>query len=337
MIRMQLLFLCPVIGAMIGTVTNAGATEPLKEKPIVIAHRGASGYTVEHTEAAKAMAFAQGSDFIEQDVVLSKDKQFVVTHDITMEETTDVEQKYPGRHRADGRFYFADFDWDEIQLLTMHERTRRGSESPALEKRFPGSAGQRLLRLEDEIRLIQGWNETTGKSVGLYIELKGPAFHKKQFEFSMGEHLLALLASLNVQPKSIPCFIQCFEPDELKDLHDRLHCQFPLIQLLGRPISSEDVAEIAKYAKGIGPSLELIVKRQEQGKYQSSGLVEAAQAAGLLVHPYTVRKHQQPSWSESLDATHTMMINELKVDGFFTDYPDLGRIAIDQSHTPIAD
>ncbi|MFY7874805.1 MAG: glycerophosphodiester phosphodiesterase family protein, partial [Pirellula sp.] len=167
--------------------------------PVVIAHRGASGYTVEHTEAAKAMAFAQGADFLEQDVVLSKDKQFIVTHDITMEETTNVEQVFPDRHREDGSYYFADFHWNEISQLTMHERTRRGSESPALEKRFPGSAGQRILRLEDEIRLVRGWNETTGKSVGLYIELKGPSFHKKEFGSNMGEWLLELLAKLKVQ------------------------------------------------------------------------------------------------------------------------------------------
>jgi glycerophosphoryl diester phosphodiesterase len=297
--------------------------------PVVIAHRGASGYTVEHTEAAKAMAFAQGADFLEQDVVLSKDKQFIVTHDITMEETTNVEQMFPDRHRADASFYFADFDWNEISQLTMHERTRRGSESPALEKRFPGSAGQRVLRLEDEIRLVRGWNETTGKSVGLYIELKGPSFHKKEFGSNMGEWLLALLAKLEVQPDANRCYIQCFEMQELQDLHDRLDCKFPLSQLLGRPTSAEDVSKIAKYAKGIGPSLDLLMKRNDRGEIESTGLVEAAHAAGLMVHPYTVRKHQQPRWSDSLDVTHSMIVHELKVDGFFTDYPDLGRNAAD--------
>ena len=310
MFLLQLMFVCQVVGSGIPT-------------PVVIAHRGASGYAVEHTEAAKAMAFAQGADFIEQDVVLSKDKQFVVTHDTTMEETTDVEQRFPDRHRADGKFYIADFDWSEISQLMMHERSRRGSDSPALEQRFPGSAGQRILRLEDEIRLIRGWNQTTGKSVGLYIELKGPSFHKKEFGFSMGEQLLVLLAKLEVQPDAKLCYIQCFEPEELKDLHNRLECKFPLVQLLGSPTSTEDVLEIAKYAVGIGPSLELIAKRNGSVA-QSTGLVEAAHAAGLVVHPYTVRKHHQPRWSESLEATHSMIVRELKVDGFFTDYPDLG-------------
>ena len=129
-------------------------------QPVIIAHRGASGYAVEHTEAAKAMAHAQGADYIEQDVVLSKDGQFVVSHDITMEETTDVELRFKDRARKDGHYYFADFAWNEIQQLAMHERTRKGSDAPSMPGRFPGGAGQRVLRLVDEIKknlaLIRG-------------------------------------------------------------------------------------------------------------------------------------------------------------------------------------
>ncbi len=296
--------------------------------PIVIAHRGASGYAVEHTEAAKAIAHAQGADFIEQDVVLSKDGEFVVTHDVTMEETTDVEQRFPDRARSDGRFYFTDFTWSEIQRLTMHERTRRGSNQPALPHRFPNNAGQRILRLSDEIRLIAGLNETTAKQTGLYIELKSPAFHKKEFGYSMGESLLKVLATFGIQKEGDRCFIQCFEMDELKDLHERLMCKLPLIQLLGKRPSDSEVKNIALYSKGIGPSLDLLASRNANNDVVSTGLVEAARQSGLLVHPYTVRKHQQPSWSTSVDETHRVLIDQLKVDGFFTDYPDLGRSAV---------
>ncbi len=296
--------------------------------PIVIAHRGASGYAVEHTEAAKALAHAQEADYIEQDVVLSKDGEFVVTHDITMEETTNVEQRFPDRARVDGRFYFADFAWSEIQQLSMHERVRRGSDQPALSHRFPNNAGQRVLRLADEIRLIAGLNETTGKQAGLYIELKSPAFHKKEFGYSMGESLLKVLATLGIQNESDRCFIQCFEMEELKDLHERLQCNLPLIQLLGKRPSDSEMKSIALYSKGVGPSLELLASRNENNEIVSTGLVEAARQSGLLIHPYTVRKHQQPRWSKSIDETHRVLINQLKVDGFFTDYPDLGRTAV---------
>lgn len=299
-------------------------------RPIVIAHRGASGYVVEHTEAAKTLAHAQGADYIEQDVVLSKDGQFIVTHDITMEETTNVEQRFPDRARQDGRYYFADFDWQEIQHLTMHERTQRGSDRPALPNRFPYDAGQRVVRLADELQLIAGLNKTTDKNTGLYIELKSPSFHKKEFGTSMGEALLKLLATHEVHDR---CFIQCFEMEELRDLHDRLHCKLPLIALLGRRPADSDVENIAKFAQGIGPSLELLATRNASNEIESTGLVEAARKSGLKIHPYTVCKHQQPRWSNSLDETHKVLVGQLKVDGFFTDYPDLGRAAVDAVST----
>ena len=149
--------------------------------PIVIAHRGASGYAIEHTEAAKALAHAQGADYIEQDVVLSKDGEFIVNHDITMEETTDVAVLYPKRARGDGRFYFADFEWAEIQTLTMHERTVRHTDSPALPGRFPFVVGQHVMILVDELQLIQGLNRTTCNIAGLSIELQAPSFPTKDF------------------------------------------------------------------------------------------------------------------------------------------------------------
>ena len=91
--------------------------------PIVIAHRGASGYLPEHTLAAKAMAHAMGAGFIEQDVVLSRDGAAIVLHDIHLDSTTNVAQCFPDRARTDGRFYAIDFDLQEIRQLRVHERT----------------------------------------------------------------------------------------------------------------------------------------------------------------------------------------------------------------------
>ena len=300
-------------------------------RPIVIAHRGASGYAVEHTESSKTLAHAQGADYIEQDVVLSKDRQFIVSHDITMEETTNVEERYSDRAREDGRYYFADFTWQEIQQLHTHERTKRGSDTPAIPGRFPGTAGQRVVRLSDEIALLKGLDATTGKNTGLYIELKSPKFHKKEFQTSMGEALLQLLEQYGIDGQSRKCFVQCFEPEELIDLHDRLHCKLPLIQLLGKKPSDDDVVNIARYAQGIGPSLEGLAIRTPSGDIESTGLVESAKKAGMQVHPYTVRKEMQPSWSTSMDETHRVLVDKLKVDGFFTDFPDLGRQAVDRN------
>jgi glycerophosphoryl diester phosphodiesterase len=299
------------------------------DAPIVIAHRGASGYVVEHTEAAKVLAHAQGADFIEQDVVLSNDRVFIVTHDITMEETTDAEDVFPTRARQDGHWYFADFTWEELQKLRMHERTHRNGGGQVFADRFPGACGQRILRLEDEILLLRGLDATTGRKTGLYIELKSPAFHRKEFGESMGALLLNELNRQGVHPDAGRCYLQCFESEELEHLHRECGCRFPLIQLVGRTLDQNALPKIAQYAAGIGPSLDLLMTKTEEGKLQSTGLVERAQAAGLRVHPYTVRRESQPRWSTSLTQTHAVLLKELRVDGFFTDFPDLSRRAVD--------
>ncbi len=310
---------------------NTVAEEPGR-RPIIVAHRGASGYLAEHTEGAKALALAQGADFVEQDVVLSKDGVFVVTHDITMEGTTNVEERFKDRMREDGKYYFADFTWLEIQSLSVHERTDYQGKQ-VFENRFPGSFNQRLMRLEDEIRLIQGWNKTRHSHVGIYVELKAPTWHATQFEYPMGDKLLPLLAEFGYRTKSDACFIQCFEADELKRLKSA-GCHLRLIQLTGGDPAKfaeggwrKSLQATAAYADGIGPSLDWLVKPSISGEVESSGFVEAAHEVQLAVHPYTVRIDQLPKWSKSADDLHMFLIVDQKVDGFFTDFPDISRAA----------
>ena len=322
------------VAALLGTAwltyNSPDAPEASKApKPIVIAHRGASGYLVEHSEGAKVLAHAQGADFIEQDVVLTKDRVFIVSHDITMAETTDVEAIYPDRHRKDGKWYFADFTWAEIQKLTLHERTRKDSAERAFPDRFPGGFGQRILRLEEEIQLLEGLDRTTGRRTGLYIELKGPEFYRKEFSVSMGAELLKVLKRFELDEAKDRCFIQCFELQELVSLHKEHGCKLPLVYLIGSPIAHEKLKELSSTIAGLGPSLELLATRSAEGIVQSTGLVEAARDAGLVVHPYTVRKETQPRWSKSLGETHRVLLELLKVDGFFSDFPDTARRAVD--------
>jgi len=314
--------------------TNRTIGEEPDVRPIIVAHRGASGYLPEHTEGAKVLALSQGADFIEQDVVLSKDGVFVVTHDITMEGTTNVTERFKDRVRDDGKYYFADFTWPEIQSLSVHERTDRQGKQ-AFENRFPGSFNQRLMRLEDEIRLIQGWNKTRHSHVGIYVELKAPTWHAKQFSYPMGDKLLPVLAEFGYRSKSDPCFIQCFEADELKRLK-AAGCSLRLIQLTGGDPTkySQDgwtkfLRDTASYADGIGPSLDWLVKLSPDGGVETSGFVQAAHDAKLAVHPYTVRLDQLPKWSRSIDELNRLLIVDLKVDGFFTDFPDVSRAARD--------
>ena len=89
---------------------------------IVIAHRGASGYLPEHTLPAKAMAYAMHPDYLEQDVVLSKDDVPIVIHDIHLDAVTNVAELFPDRKRKDGRYYVIDYTFDELKTLRVVER-----------------------------------------------------------------------------------------------------------------------------------------------------------------------------------------------------------------------
>jgi glycerophosphoryl diester phosphodiesterase len=152
--------------------------------PLVIAHRGASGYLPEHTLAAKALAHAMGADYLEQDVVLSRDGTAIVLHDIYLDATTDVAQKFPDRARSDGRFYAIDFDIHEIRQLRVHERMQltpphRGS--AVYPQRFPVAPGLfQVPTLAEEIDLIAGLDRSRGTRTGLYIEFKSPNWHHAQ-------------------------------------------------------------------------------------------------------------------------------------------------------------
>ncbi|MEE4277159.1 MAG: glycerophosphodiester phosphodiesterase [Halieaceae bacterium] len=303
--------------------------------PIVIAHRGASAYLPEHTLPAKALAHAMGSDFIEQDVVLSADGVPVILHDIYLDATTDVAEVFPGRARDDGRFYAVDFDLSELRRLRVHER-RRGDGSPVYPGRFPAGPGLfSLPTLAEEIALIAGLNRSRGMRVGLYIEMKGSAFHRRA-----GLDLpAAVLRALEDSAWDGPVFLQSFEPDTLRYLREELGSRLPLIQLIGENTWAEDgevdfehlrsdagLDAVARYADGIGPWLmQLYRGRDAAGEVQLSDLAERAHARGLLVHPYTFRADELPPGIESFAELHRIFLGELGVDGLFTDFPDRSR------------
>jgi glycerophosphoryl diester phosphodiesterase len=324
-------------------------------RPLIIAHRGSSGYLPEHSQGAKVLAFAQGADYLEQDVVLSRDAVFVISHDIILDHTTDVSQRFPDRKRSDGHYYHADFDWSELRELSLRERTPRRE---AFRGRFAAEFDQRMVRLEDEIKLIQELNRQFQRQVGLHIELKAPSFHLQEFGSRMSDRLLPLLDRYGYRDRDDSCFIQCFEFEELQHLRKELDCELAMVQLLGdkplglsngglsktglarqsankvsggsedRPLIPALIADLeplSEIVDGIGPALELVVELNSQGELQSTGLVEAAQQLGLLVHPYTVRADALPDWADSLDALHEVLIDELSVDGFFSDFPDLSK------------
>ena len=155
--------------------TSVSIGQPSK---IVIAHRGASGYLPEHTLVSIALAHGMGAHYIEQDIVLSKDDQPIVLHDISLQAVTNVADIFPGRARTDGKYYAIDFDLAEIKRLKVIERIDVEKNTVIYPTRFPSyQSAFQIPTLSEEIELIQGLNHSTGKSVGLYVEIKEPEWH----------------------------------------------------------------------------------------------------------------------------------------------------------------
>ena len=314
---------------------SLGGLAAAEPRPLIIAHRGASGYLPEHTLAAKALAYGQGADFLEQDVVLSKDGVPVIFHDTHIDTTTDVAKKFPGRQRADGRFYALDFSVAELKQLNVTERFNPKTGKAAFPKRFPVGVGSlQVVTLEEEIQFIQALNRSTGRNVGLYPELKAPAWHRKEGR-DLSATVLPLLRKYGYDAKDSACYLQCFEYAEIKRLRGELGWSGKLIMLLGGKgkgpgetdftylQTDAGLAELAQLVDGIGPPISSYVAGKTPAERKVTDLAARARKAGLKSHPYTLRADELPKCVTSVDELLSALFTEAKVDGLFTDFPDL--------------
>ena len=297
-------------------------TQPKRSDQLVIAHRGASGYVPEHTLESKAMAHAMGADYIEQDLVLSKDDIPIVIHDIYLEQVTNVLEIYPDRSRKDGRFYVIDFSLDELMELSVNERISLKTKKPVFPNRFPLSqASFKLHTLQQEIELIQGLNHSRGTNIGIYPEIKNPGFHKKQGK-DISKIVLEVLKTYGYTQKSDACILQCFDAVELQRIRNELDCDLFLTQLLEFPESLDNLEKYASYADAIGPSIEqLMIASLGKSKQEKKGIISKAHDLNLKVHAYTFRQDEHPNF-DSFDALLEFGLMDLELDGVFTDFPD---------------
>jgi glycerophosphoryl diester phosphodiesterase len=299
----------------------------------VIAHRGASGYLPEHTLEGAAMAHAMGADCIEQDVVLTRDARLIVLHDLYLDAVTDVAKRFPGRERPDGRHYAIDFTLDEIQTLRAHERLEPGGE-PTFPGRFP--PGDRIFRvptLAEEIELIQGLNRSTGRNVGLYIEPKAPAWHATQGADLMSA-VIGLLTAHGLAGRDDKVYLQSFDAEALRQARQELKTELKLVQLIGENSWGESATdfeylrteaglrEVAGFAQGIGPWLPHVIEIQEDGSCDISDLIAVAHRVGLFVHAYTLRADQLPPAVGAIRDAVRILVEQVGLDGVFTDHPD---------------
>lgn len=314
---------------------SAGLALAQETNPLVIAHRGASGYLPEHTLEAKALAYGLGADFLEQDLVLTSDNVPVVVHDIYLDTVTDVARRFPGRQRGDGRYYALDFTLEEVKQLQVTERFNAKTGQPVYPRRFPSNQSTfRISTLEEELQMIQGLNRSMGRKVGIYPEIKQPKWHRGQGH-DISRIVLPILRRYGYAAKEDACWIQCFEFEELRRLRDELGWRGRLVMLIsGAPKGADGtdfaylctpagLRELAKIADGIGPDIGRVVKWSDPSHPVLSDLVKNAHSEKLSVHPYTIRIDDLPKNCESPDALHAALFRMAGIDGVFTDFTDV--------------
>jgi len=295
----------------------------------VIAHRGASGYLPEHTLESAQLALQQGADYIEQDLVLSKDGVLLVLHDIHIETVTNVESIFPSRHREDGRFYAIDFSLSEIQQLNVHER-QDGQQQQVYASRYSGNGKFKVATFEEQILLIQKFNQDNQLSIGLYPEIKSPQWHLSEGQ-DIALAAIEVLRKYGLDDANKNIFLQSFDPLSLKHLRYNLHSRVKQVQLLAENEwaestadydylkTSNGLADISTYAVGIGPWIPQLYDFDNGIRTE---LTQEAKAHGLLIHPYTFRSDDLPT-NTSVEALMSLLIDDLKVDGVFTDQSDV--------------
>jgi glycerophosphoryl diester phosphodiesterase len=276
------------------------------QRKTLIAHRGASGYAPEHTEAAYRLALEQGADFVEQDLQITRDGVLVCLHDLTLERTTNVADVFPGRGRPGPRgrsWPVSDFTLEEIRRLDAGSWFR------------PEFKGQRVPTFQEAIDLARG-------RAGLYPETKAPEVYGER-GFDMEALVLAQLAKNGLDrpgaDAKTPVVIQSFSPESLQKMV-KMGTRLPLVFLISdldagrdRWLSDAGLRDAKRFAAGIGPAKSLLVR--------DPTLAGRAHDAGLSVTPYTFRVADVPTGKTVKDEMADFLYR-IGVDALFTDNPD---------------
>jgi glycerophosphoryl diester phosphodiesterase len=324
-------------------MNNNSRSEAVPADVIIIAHRGLSGEWPEHTLEGYRAAIDAGADFIEPDLVLTKDGVLVARHENNIADTTDVGERPEFADRKttktiDGEkmagWFTEDFTLAELKTLRAKERLPQ-LRSKARDGQFQIATFEEILQLLAEV------NKNRSKPIGVYPETKHPTYFTA-IGLPHEAPLLKLIEQYGYRGEKAAIFIQSFEVENLKAMRGKT--AVPLIQLMaaeGAPAdrsgltyaamsSAEGLKAIATYAQGIGPEKAMIIPRNMFGKLtEPTALVVDAHAAGLKVHPWTFRRENYflpTDYKSGVNpASHGDLAGEIRafltagVDGVFTD------------------
>ena len=338
--------LCAVLAlSACSSGTASEGKSAMAKDPIIIAHRGASGERPEHTIASYTLAIEQGADYIEPDLVLTKDGVLVARHENEISETTDVADKPEFADRKttktiDGAkmigWFTEDFTLAELKTLRAKERL------PMLRKANTAYDGQfEIPTFEEIILLAKAKERESGRRIGIYPETKHPTYFAS-IDLPHEAPLLAILEKHGYRAKEDPLFIQSFEVGNLKALRGKTKLR--LIQLMSKDdgpaddpatkyaamSTPEGLKSIATYADGIGVEKAMVIPRTLLGNLgEPTSLVADAHMAGAGVHIWPLRPEKYflalGPRSGLNPAGHGDLVAEIKaflatgIDGFFSD------------------
>ncbi|MBL8271195.1 glycerophosphodiester phosphodiesterase [Steroidobacter sp.] len=344
-------FLWVLVLTMSGTVSAQSANKKWATldgaPPLVIAHRGASGYRPEHTLASYQLAIEFGADYVEPDLVATRDGHLVARHEPLLDDTTDVKSRPEFASRLstknlDGKqvtgFFASDFTLAEIRQL------RAVQPNPARSKEYDGKFT--VPTFEEILDLVAQESAKRGRSIGIYPETKHPAFHLG-LQLPLEDRLLEVLNRRGLNKVGTPIFIQSFESANLQYLRPKT--ELPMVQLMeegsliydesGKRVVSVSIpnhgdarggkrpsslADVAKYANAIGPWKRQILRDVGQPTLLTTTVIEQAHAAGLRVHTYTFRNEPAtlaPEYHNDPLQEYRRFF-ELGIDGVFSDFAD---------------
>jgi glycerophosphoryl diester phosphodiesterase len=293
-------------------------------RPLIIGHRGASGHRPEHTLASYRLAAEMGADFVEPDLVSTKDGVLIARHENEISGTTDVAQRFPDRKTTktvDGQamtgWFTEDFTLAEIKTLRAKERL--AFRSHEFDGRFE------VPTFDEVLDLAQQLGRELGRPIGVYPETKHPTYFRG-INLPLEEKLLASLDKHGWNRRDAPVFIQSFESGNLRELRKKTGVRLVQLVSAAAAVDAAGLKDIAGYADAIGPEKRLIVPVGGDGSLlPPTDLVTRAHAARLLVHVWTLRidKEFLPAGYHGRPEAEFEQFASLGVDGLFTDFPDV--------------